>query len=170
MAILKYLGKDNDYHSLPIGDIQMAVMPMNYSTTDEIIIGQWINGKPIYKRTVKFKSPGNTSAANMVYYGDWNVDVPIYIEGLLFSNDNLNNIIPINFNNGGGSAIVATYINSRDKFIRMSVSSAYISKEVVMTMYYTKTTDAEGSFDISQLSTLDLQTQASDDDVNSIFV
>lgn len=51
MGVLKYLGQDNKYHALPIGDTQSGVLPKIY-TTEEQIIGKWLDGKPLYCKTI----------------------------------------------------------------------------------------------------------------------
>ena len=59
MAVLKYLGKDKKYHALPIGESIDIVQYDEYST-DETIVGKWINGKPIYRKVIPFTFPSSS--------------------------------------------------------------------------------------------------------------
>lgn len=106
-------------------------------STDEKIIGTWVDGKPIYQKTVDCGAlPNNTTKS--VAHGISNIDAIIEIRGSAY-NDNHNGFsIPLADNNNNYSVFVdkdGDYIRIGTAADRSSLNHSYV------TLQYTKTTD-----------------------------
>ena len=107
--------------------------PFSYST-EEQVIGTWIDGKTIYRKVFNTRTPGlvNTWVLTQVMA---NVETVVNLFGFLISNDGRR--VPINYAEPGYS-IMATYKNG----IEMNIAnSLWADKQVLITIEYTKTTD-----------------------------
>lgn len=109
--------------------------PTHYST-DEQVVGTWIDGKPLYQKTVTVTSP--TSDFGIIYDYDATFDIKD-LRGYLTGTDNavwdLNVYFPNNFS-------IASYIYKPNHDIRMNVTRASEKGvPVVLTLQYTKSTD-----------------------------
>ena len=101
-------------------------------STDEIKIGTWINGKPLYRKVVVIDNP----SSGMVFSID-NIDEPInaswkqlYGSNVLFFNYNEN-----------GSFRSAINFNTTSKRFFITMAGKFSGKMVAI-VEYTKTTDA----------------------------
>lgn len=139
----------NDYHEtiLPyLGGMPNIVANKfdkgNLYSTDEKMIGQWIDGKPIYQRTFNFIAPSeNVVPTNVVTLDGTCTNVRI-IDGAIFSTSP-ETYIPINMA-AGGNYYVWTYIsgNTNNKYITVEVKNMYNGCNGYITIQYTKTTDS----------------------------
>lgn len=106
-------------------------------STDEKIIGTWVDGKPLYQKTVSCGAlPNNTTKS--VEHGISNIDAIISMSGFAF-NSNHNGIpLPCSDNDNNYSVTIdktGNYIRIATAADRSSLTSSYI------TIQYTKTTD-----------------------------
>ena len=159
MAILHYLGSDNKYHALPVGETITATEPESYST-EEQVIGQWIDGKPLYRKTFIIGPPSNGNwnildsntifeTANLVKAtGKRSIDGPINL---------LRDLPYFNTTNDYCGLDVGAFNNQLEIFTR--VPSGNID-DLTVTVEYTKTTDDPNSFSIDMLTTMDLDSKA----------
>lgn len=108
-------------------------------STEETVIGSWIDGRPLYQKTVQFTSPNNTGGTNVVYTDD-NANKPIDIEGFLISSSN--DYIPLNMPTvgSGGNGIYCGYYNE-SKYVMAVGVATFTNRPVYMTIKYIKTTD-----------------------------
>ena len=108
-----------------------------YSTSEKMI-GQWIDGKPLYQKTIT-----GTGSADISLGTD--IDACVYIQGFLIQNYSpYINYMPISFKDADSSVISAWFmktISTNEGIIRFAVSSAYTSLPYYVTLQYTKTTD-----------------------------
>lgn len=105
-------------------------------STNEIVIGKWINGKPIYRRTY-IKEGTFTTEATITNYPE-NLDDVISFEGYAITDSN--NWLPCPCSNSGNINLqleVFSYNNS----LRVGIGSSRILKKIIMILEYTKTTD-----------------------------
>ena len=105
-------------------------------STDEMIIGRWIDGKPIYRKVVQ----GNITSKNQsLFVVNENVETMISIRGYDFSNGIY--YFPFNYAQDGSTQKAIFYKKDTDTIEFRSNSSG--SGEVfVVILEYTKTTDA----------------------------
>lgn len=108
----------------------------NKYSTDEVIIGEWIDGKPIYRRTYNFGALPNATSKT-IPHNLTNIDKFINIYG--FSYDSGKTTLPLPFvhNSGGDIQLNCDGLNICvvTKTNRSSFTVCYITIE------YTKTTD-----------------------------
>lgn len=119
----------------------------SYSTTETKTGATWIDGKPIYRRTIAVTSPNTTAETNVsiAELGFTNIDKmfiipPSYI--YLYIN-NLNQHVPITLGWGSGDlGIIPSTDDSHNGYLVWKVgNSAWTSKNGYVTLMYTKTTD-----------------------------
>lgn len=116
---------------------------------DEICVGCWTNGKPIYRKTVQTTSPSSADTYTNIYRIDNTMEIINFygclkdgIEGTTF---------PLNHyrNNTYYSWTIKT--SSGIDMVVGAFNNYFINKPVYLTIEYTKTTDAENSFTVDML-------------------
>lgn len=106
---------------------------MNYST-DEQEVGTWIDGKPLYQKTIPFTGDINSSSLTLASIP--NIQL-CYATGVIYENEGGRYIIP-----EGGSRIVQNTINNNDIVIARIDGHAYKAVSgSYATIQYTKSTD-----------------------------
>ena len=158
MAILHYLGSDNKYHALPVGETITATEPESYST-EEQVIGQWIDGKPLYRKVVPFTYP----AGSPYYEGDIkSIDVTD-IENVWISDgwlDQGNDKSQLNNYYSSSCYCYTSVHKTDDKWYVYTRQAGFNNRNAVAIIEYTKTTDNPKSFSIDMLTTMDLDSKA----------
>ena len=156
MAVLKYLGKDKKYHALPIGESIDIVQYDEYST-DEIIVGKWINGKPIYRKVIPFTFPsssGSTAFENVLPKDmEFLVSIRGKSSGINQENSNMDVFRDFPFYLSSND-YVSIYINYRTitLYVGSNVVAWNATNSSVFIVEYTKSTDAENSFTTDMIS------------------
>lgn len=111
----------------------------NYST-DEIKIGTWIDGKPIYRKVFSATSPSTEStSASQILTFNFSIDTLIKLEGNIYYNNTTWRDI-----NGYQTNSLFSFVDvvATNKEIRQCVTgSGYLSKPEYIILEYTKTTD-----------------------------
>lgn len=115
--------------------ITQAISESNTYSTDEIVVGRWIDGKPIYRKVIVATT---VSGANTINTGISNIDRMIKWEG---------STKQANTNVGGLSYYISTadqsicyYAGGSNQFI-IRTGSSYGFGQTVIICEYTKTTD-----------------------------
>ena len=113
----------------------------------EIIVGRWVDGKPLYRKSYKVTSPSTLNSSTVLF--TYSSDIEIQdIDGFILAPDE---DIPINFYYSAHN-FVSCWSDHKNKQIRILVSnSSYISRPTIITALYTKTTDAPNSFSMDAL-------------------
>lgn len=126
-------------------DLSNTTCEANIHSTDERIIGQWIDGKPLYQKTIETGALPNATTKS-VETGIANISNVIDISGFAKSSNGAR-CIPILYAMGGSSASVCLAdvrdISSSGATIRLN-ASANLSDFTTsyVTIRYTKTTDS----------------------------
>jgi hypothetical protein len=118
-----------------------------YSTTEKMI-GQWIDGLPLYERCIEITMPTVTTQGTMVGISidisSWNIKEVVSIDGC-FHKDNtsvqaipLNSVNMINTNMYG----VRIYVNSTNTLTVDSNYTTYNGRKGIAIVKYTKATDS----------------------------
>ena len=120
-----------------IDSLKLSKTSDNYST-DEKVVGTWIDGKPLYQITIfKDKLGGGTSIIESNFISNYNVARVIKIDAIL-SNSN-----GTGFSALDNDLLASQYVNVNNngaiEFKKSSTSSS--TWEIVITLQYTKTTD-----------------------------
>ena len=119
----------------------------DYYDTNERIIGRWVDGKPLYRKSYEVTSPSALSSSTVLF--TYSSDMEIQdIDGCILAPDEN---VPVNFYYATKN-YVSCWSNHKDKQIKMLVSeSSYTSRPTIITILYTKTTDAPNSFDYGMI-------------------
>lgn len=115
-------------------------------STDEKIVGKWVDGKPLYRKSYEVTTPSasNSSTVLFTYSSDMEIQD---IDGCILAPDEN---IPVNFYYA--TYYISCWSNHKNKQIKMYVgNSAYTSRPAIITILYTKTTDAVNSFDYGMI-------------------
>lgn len=122
---------------------------INYNTpecysTEEREVGCWIDGKPLYAKTIDFGSLPNNATKN-VAHNISNIEKIVFIDG--FGDRTVSNVydcIPLPFAHRNQTSyniqLSATYTD-----VTIITASDQSNRSAYVTIYYTKTTDTAGS-------------------------
>lgn len=131
--------------TLQSGDMSDVITPLpsvqpryhKYST-EEQVVGEWINGKPIYEKTINTGAFPSNSEKD-VAHGISNIENIITYFGFAKRNDNVFSNIPISSN--VSSALIQTDCNLTNIRLITGYSAASVYIDSYITLQYTKTTD-----------------------------
>ena len=114
-----------------------TISDMDYSTSEQDTGCKWIDGKPIYKKTINIGAlPNNTGKS--VNHGIENLERIIKHEGwALQTSDGAELPLPYADTAAGGSVV----IYAASTYIRISAASNRSGFAGYITLWYTKTTD-----------------------------
>lgn len=107
-----------------------------YSATEQIV-GTWIDGKPIYEKTITENFTSNTGSVSLASYS---IDklIEVKARGIQPSS---NNIVFMSYY-GGESDYARWYYRPSDSTLQVRFGSSYGKGEYYITLQYTKTTDS----------------------------
>lgn len=106
-----------------------------YSTSEQRV-GTWVNGKPIYKKTVDTGTmPNNTR--KQVAHGISNLSFIISMSGAAYGS---NTFVPIPYADTTAASAVGLFADSSNIILFSGANMSYLTTSYV-TLYYTKTTD-----------------------------
>lgn len=109
----------------------------NYSTSEKII-GKWIDGKPLYQKTVYCnKLPNNTSKE--VAHNILNMDFAVNVSGFCISSDGNTSISFPNANPISGTYLTTCYASRTSIILGTNWNGS--DRNCYVTIQYTKTTD-----------------------------
>lgn len=108
----------------------------SYSTNEVKTGGKWIDGKPIYRKTISFGDLPN-NAIKKVAHGINNLGMIISTIGITTDNLSLYMPIPVPFPNGVSASF---YITKTEVILNTTTDYTYY-KDTYITIEYTKTTD-----------------------------
>ena len=109
----------------------------NYST-DEQVVGTWINGKPVYQKTIDFGYLPN-NAIKTVAHNISNLDWVVDAKGIAYNGSGGYRSIPILYNTTYASYNTAFLVRLAD--IQLEVNNDMSAFYAYVTIQYTKTTD-----------------------------
>ena len=119
-------------------DSQMSISDGNEYSTDEQIVGHWIDGKPIYQKTFKYKTDGSS----LVPTGINNLGVIIGWECSFGQPNNDNSWWTfVNEQNSYGNGYVAYDAPNNTIGVVFKDTAWGANRTVIVTIKYTKTTD-----------------------------
>lgn len=144
---------------------------VNYSL-EEQVIGSWIDGKPLYQKTIKSTTDVSEDTTKVILV-DETIDIVCSITGMVCNSGNV--FVPICFSqnllNVNNCINITAWYRQASHELVISINHAdYQGKFAYITIQYTKTTDAENSFTQDMLSNIStLNTTASDEEVNEVI-
>ena len=102
----------------------------NYST-EEIKVGTWIDGKPLYQKVVSVKSPTSSNTWAEVYSVEDAEYIRVVYGEIEIANSNVDKVIL----NHSTSANISTAGN------KIKIYTQYTNRNTLLVIQYTKTTD-----------------------------
>ena len=109
-------------------------------STDEKIVGRWIDGKPIYQKTINFTTPSSINTDSKILTIS-NGETVIDFHGTISRNDGGYMYLGSNYPSQGNSLFFTTNDSKIECYFRVSISTD-TSRPAVITLQYTKTTDS----------------------------
>lgn len=131
--------KDEQVIQLPKVDPTMIFSDLDYSTEEQLTGKRWIDGKPIYQKTVVIDTPSVTGKDIRYPHGIENVDEIIDGKTKYIRSDGVSYTEPIYI---GNSSVRACAFDATDIIITLQSMNISIIK---VTIFYTKTTDTASS-------------------------
>lgn len=110
----------------------------DYSTTEKIV-GTWIDGKPVYQKTINFTTPSSINTDSKILTIS-NGETVIDFHGTISRNDGGCMHLGSNYPSQGNSLFFTTNDSKIECYFRVSISTD-TSRPAVITLQYTKTTD-----------------------------
>lgn len=117
--------------------IDWTTMPGSYSTTEQKTPFTWVDGKPIYKKTIS--CGGGSNKNKTVNHNISNLSRTIKIEGQAYDGS-VSIPIPFTATGDGASSSIQVYVSSTLIAINCGVDRSNLI-EMYVTLWYTKTTD-----------------------------
>lgn len=136
MANYKGYLKDKDNNQLFISDI--------YSTNEQVI-GTWINGKPLYRKVIHTGALPNAEIKTVSEPVLGTIDQAVTIRGV-GKNATTNEMIPLPYvgdilSSGASKNFIKIYINCKQKLIFLTTADDRTLYDSYVILEYTKTTD-----------------------------
>ena len=128
-----------DNMSIPDGWEEVEDDSNTYST-EEQVIGKWINGKPLYQKSITLDKSQLVSGNHDYLHNISNIDIITSVEGLVLRASGTTDSIPWQSSNESWR----TCINDRTRsYIGLYLGETLIANctSIVLTLEYTKTTD-----------------------------
>lgn len=116
--------------------IEKTLKGSKYSLEEEFTGDYWINGKPIYRKTINCALTINDSS-KAIDTNIKNMEWCIYAYGMALFNETI--LLPLNFQNSDGWN--SFHITGKGAKIQLQNSGTYPTTTSYITLYYTKTTD-----------------------------
>jgi len=125
---------DMDDVITPLPSVAPKKEGIKYSTTEQVV-GEWIDGKPVYQKTIT----GITGTGNSdVQHNISDIDTICNISGYVrWASGSVNMYAPIGFDNTT-SYYFSAFVSETILYIRQK---GYDAKNYIITIQYTKTTD-----------------------------
>ena len=151
-----------DKKEIVANGINMQLYDGTHYSEDELLIGQWIDGKPLYRKVVKLTCPSTqtgTRKSTTIDLSDLNIDSYVNCTSYLANYG----ILPASYN-----GVSDNYYSVIDNFNsnRVAIVSNWAdhnNKQIISIIEYTKTTDTPFSVDE------DIAWVALDSDVNDVL-
>lgn len=120
----------------PINDTNLnAIQEISVYSTNELVIGKWIDGKPLYRKVLSFGALPNNSTKSVAHNVS-NLKRIVKLEGFAGSSQNLGGItLP-----HATATPIALYADTTNVNVKTSSDATAYTKTYIY-IYYTKSTD-----------------------------
>lgn len=137
---IRYTKSTDDPIDAVVGKSTMYIASSDCYSTEEKEIGCWLDGKPLYKRTVIFNNPASDRVDNLSH-GITNIDTIARYEWAAY--DSAGTVIS-GFE-GTASNWWSSMFNISKSSVSYRIGSSWRMTKLIVTLCYTKTTDVVGS-------------------------
>ena len=135
------VGTEVDYDGSTVPSGWTEVDDPNVYSTDEVRIGTWIDGKPLYRKVISLTLPNSTYNSDQVIADltDLAIDKIIKLEGIIYASTTQ---VITNFAYQGNVQYCSLYYTNSAKTLRYSTNNIqYANVPANIILEYTKTTD-----------------------------
>lgn len=133
MADVSIIKLENDSYNIKDTTARNNINNLSNYSTNEVVIGSWIDGKPLYRKVFNTTTPNaNTGTIATIT----NLKKIIFLDGYI---TNVNQQMPMNYTYDS-SEITALYVEGNNINFHTNYSS-YMNKSCIVVCEYTKTTD-----------------------------
>lgn len=132
------VGTEVDYDGSTIPEGWEEVDDPNEYSTNEVRVGTWIDGKPLYRKTIDFGALPNNSDKN-VDLGINNLDLITSMRGITKRPGSNTMVIPTV--SSGLSGMIVLYVDSSNKLHISTGEDRSSYTKTYITIEYTKTSD-----------------------------
>ena len=113
----------------------------NIYSTEESVIGRWIDGKPIYRKVIQNTTPGTGESSKDIDISGLSVDTLINIYGSAYHTETGLFVIPVNYTQESGQ-FLATRIRDVNSKLNIKTNGSWANNlAIIVILEYTKTTD-----------------------------
>lgn len=120
---------------LNLGD--SLILDTDYSTSEKKTGATWIDGKPIYRKTIPVIAPSVSGTASTTAHNISDIDWIIKFEGTTSTSAGL--FFPVNMP-AGSSQFIQCQVDKTAIYLITNIP-AVLSRDAQITVFYTKTTD-----------------------------
>lgn len=106
-------------------------------STDEKVIGTWVDGKPLYRKVVNVTSPLNNGWGTVTNIGE--LDTMVSAKAFLFHSGS-NYYLPLPYYENSNLYALVLYYKNGNVSVNIN-GNAFFSKPITLIVEYTKTTD-----------------------------
>lgn len=133
MADVSIIKLENDSYNIKDSTARTNINNLSNYSTNEIIIGSWIDGKPLYRKVFNTTTPNaNTGTIATIT----NLKKIIFLDGYI---TNVNQQMPMNYTYDSNE-ITALYVEGNNINFHTNYNN-YMNKSCIVICEYTKTTD-----------------------------
>lgn len=105
-------------------------------STDEVIVGTWIDGKPLYRRVIK----GSFSNVSIYKYYNFSEEIsPVKMQGVVFSNSG--SVLALPYIRPSGEWTYANYDSNNKRIIVFTDYDRHANQPFTFIIEYTKDSD-----------------------------
>lgn len=110
---------------------------LNTYSTEEQRIGTWIDGKPLYRKTLVYN--GAVTGANYIDLTSLNYEFIVIKEASFIRSNFI--FSPVRYNAQSANDLIEVFIDNTQKKMNINIGSAWNNTNCYVTIQYTKTTD-----------------------------
>lgn len=117
-------------------------------STNETVVGKWIDGKPIYRKTMEFSTSTLSAGENYIAHGLQNIELLMVNKNWSFLVDDHDGVVAIwqlgnsvNMDASAFSQYSCNAVWTNASTISIYIGSGLSPKKLIITFEYTKTTD-----------------------------
>lgn len=132
--------QDNGTWIIPVVDGNGYLPSNDIYSEEEILIGTWIDGKPLYRKVILSETTDVTNTANVIKnVSELNIETVVSLRGLFVDSATLSQL-PIG-SMIGNSFVSVYYQTAKKNIVERHQNESYNNAELRIIIEYTKTTD-----------------------------
>ena len=116
----------------------------NVYSEDEIVVGEWIDGKPVYRKVVKLPNQTSNNQKITKDLSDLNIDSVLRCNGFAYykTGGTEHNLMSFPYTEASNTFIGCGYLASEKNVVFVAYDFSFTFEDITVIIEYTKTTDA----------------------------